>query len=212
VFPSQGPWLSSGIFIASIRRCAGHATIEDMTQSFIAEQWVPYPVELVFAFFANPTNLPHLMPPKLSTQIEDARIQPPPPRPVHPDAARRFQSVAAGVGSEILISFFPIPWVPRRISWMARITEFAWYSHFCDEQVRGPFASFHHRHGITAETRDGVEGTLVSDQVRFALPYGVLGRAGGVFVRRNLKKSFAYRQTRLPEILAAAAKQAVRRG
>jgi hypothetical protein len=40
----------------------------------------------------------------------------------------------------------------------------------------------------------------------------VLGRAGGVFVRRNLKKSFAYRQTRLPEILAAAAKQAVRRG
>ena len=67
-----------------------------MTQRFETSQWVAHPVELVFAFFANPTNLPHLMPRKLVTQIEDARIQPPPPRPVHPDPARRFLSVAAG--------------------------------------------------------------------------------------------------------------------
>jgi ligand-binding SRPBCC domain-containing protein len=60
--------------------------------------------------------------------------------------------------------------------------------------------------------RDGVEGTLVSDDVEFELPYGVLGRAAGVIVRRSLEKSFAYRQRRLPEILAAAARQAVRRG
>lgn len=183
-----------------------------MTQHFEQRQWVPYPVELVFAFFANPTNLPHLMPSKLQTQIEDARIAPPPPRPVHPDPARRYKSVAAGMGSEILISFFPVAWVPRRVSWMARITEFEWNSHFCDEQVRGPFTRFHHRHGIVAEVRDGVEGTLVSDDVEFELPYGVLGRAAGVFVLRKLEKSFAYRQKRLPEILAAAARQAVRRG
>jgi ligand-binding SRPBCC domain-containing protein len=182
-----------------------------MMQSFESQQWVPYPVELVFAFFANPTNLPHLMPAKLNTRIEDARIQPPPPRPVAVDPARRFKSVAAGTGSEILISFFPIPWVPRRVSWMARITEFAWNSHFCDEQVRGPFASFHHRHGIEAETREGIEGTLVSDKVEFTLPFGFIGQLGTVFVKANLKKSFAYRQKRLPEILAAASQQAVKR-
>jgi ligand-binding SRPBCC domain-containing protein len=182
-----------------------------MTQRFQTSDWVPFPVELVFAFFANPTNLPHLMPKRLETRIEDARLQPPPPRPVHPDPARRFKSVAAGVGSEILISFFPIPWVPRRVSWMARITEFAWNSHFCDEQVRGPFQHFHHRHGIVAEVREGVEGTLVSDSIEFELPYGGVGRMGGVFVRGNLEKSFAYRQKRLPEILAAAARQAVKR-
>jgi ligand-binding SRPBCC domain-containing protein len=182
-----------------------------MAQSFETRQWVPFPVELVFAFFANPTNLPHLMPANLETRIEDARIQAPPPRPVHPDPARRFQSIAAGKGSEILISFFPIPWIPRRVSWMARITEFAWNSHFCDEQIRGPFTNFRHRHGIEAEVQDGIEGTLVSDSIEYDLPFGVFGRIAGSFVRRNLAQSFAYRQKRLPEILAAAARQAVKR-
>jgi ligand-binding SRPBCC domain-containing protein len=182
-----------------------------MSQRFETRQWVPFPVELVFAFFANPTNLPHLMPSKLATQIEDAHIQPPPARPVHPDAARRFLSVAAGEGSEILVSFFPSPWIPGRVSWKARITEFVWNSHFCDEQVRGPFKNFHHRHGVEAEVRDGVEGTLVSDEIEYELPFGFLGRFAGAFVRRSLKQSFAYRQKRLPEILESAAEQAVKR-
>ncbi len=186
-------------------------TIYSMTQQFETRQWVPFPVELVFAFFANPANLPHLMPPRLKTRIEDVRSSAPPPRPVAQDPARRFLSVAAGAGTEILISFLPIAWVPRRLSWMARITEFAWNSHFCDEQVRGPFAGFRHRHGIQAEVRDGVEGTLVSDEIDFALPWGLLGRIGGLLVKRELKRTFAHRQRRLPEILAVADRQAARR-
>ncbi|MGA2673620.1 MAG: SRPBCC family protein [Terracidiphilus sp.] len=187
-------------------------TIDFMIQRFETSQWMPYPVELVFAFFANPANLPHLIPPVLGTRVEDARIQPPPPRPLHPDASRRYRSVAAGEGSEILVSFYPVRWFPRRASWMARITEFEWNSHFCDEQVRGPFALFRHRHGIRTEFRDGVEGTLVSDEIEYELPYGLLGRLGGGILRRKLAQSFAYRQKRLPEILAVAARQAVRQG
>jgi ligand-binding SRPBCC domain-containing protein len=94
---------------------------------------------------------------------------------------------------------------------MVRITEFAWNSHFRDEQVRGPFTAFRHRHGIQAEYRDGVEGTLVADEIEYALPFGFIGRLGGVLVRRQLERVFAYRQKRLPEILAAAARQAVKR-
>jgi ligand-binding SRPBCC domain-containing protein len=187
-------------------------SIEAMSELFETQQWVPYPVELVFAFFANPANLPYLMPRKLEARIEDARIVPPPPRPLAEDASRRFKSVAAGVGSEILISFYPIPWVPRRVSWLAAITEFEWNSHFSDAQMRGPFTAFQHRHGIEAEFRDGQEGTLVSDRVEYALPYGWLGRVAGGLVRRQLASSFAYRQKRLPEILAAAQRQAERRG
>ena len=183
-----------------------------MTQRFETRQWVPFPVELVFAFFANPTNLPHLMPRKLEMRIEDARVQPPPPRPVPLDPTRRFRSVAAGEGSEILISFFPIPWVPRRVSWMVRITEFVWNSHFCDEQVQGPFRSWKHRHGIVAETRDGVNGTLLSDDVEYSLPAGPLGSlANALFVRRQMEAMFAYRQKRVEEILPVALRQATRR-
>ena len=182
-----------------------------MPHRFETCQWVPYPVELVFAFFANPSNLPPLMPPILQTRIEDIRLQPPPARPLAEAPERRFQSVAAGRGTELHISFQPLAWIPRRVSWIARITEFEWNSHFCDEQVRGPFEHYKHCHWIAAEVRDGVEGTLVTDSIEFELPYGGVGQMGVGFVRANLKKSFAYRQKRLPQILAAAARQAVKR-
>ncbi|MGH9607047.1 MAG: SRPBCC family protein [Terracidiphilus sp.] len=181
-----------------------------MAERFETSQRVSYPIELVFAFFAAPQNLPHLMPPRLETRIEDARIQPPPPRPIAGDPARRFKSVAAGVGSEILISFYPIPWIPRRVSWMAKIVEFEWNRYFCDEQARGPFKLFRHRHGFEFEIREGREGTLLTDTVDFELP-AWLGRAGAALVRPRLAKAFAYRQKRLPEILAVVERQAARR-
>ena len=182
-----------------------------MSQSLTTQHWAPFPVELVFAFFANPSNLPHLMPPEQKVRVEDARLKPPPERPLAVDPGRRFRSLAAGEGSEILVSFRPVSWIPQRVSWLTRITEFAWNSHFCDEQVRGPFASFHHRHGIVAETREGIEGTLVSDEIEFDLPHGVWGRLAGPMARRRLESAFAYRQKRLAEILEAAARQAARR-
>ena len=80
-----------------------------MTGRFQTSQWLPFPVELVFAFFANPVNLPRLMPPRLETRIEDARIAPPPVRPVHPDPARRFLSVAAGRALRFSSAFIPSP-------------------------------------------------------------------------------------------------------
>jgi ligand-binding SRPBCC domain-containing protein len=182
-----------------------------MTQRFETSQWVPYPVELVFAFFSNPANLPHLMPLELKTRIEDARLTPPPAKPLSPDPARRFTSVSAGIGSEIIITFQPLRWVPKRIGWTARITEFVWNSHFTDEQITGPFASFHHRHGIEPQTQDGIEGTLVSDKIDFALPFGPLGTLASTFLRRQLTSQFTHRQQRLPTILEAVARQAVRR-
>ena len=182
-----------------------------MVQRFETDQWVPFPVELVFAFFANPSNLPHLVPAKQKARIEDLRLQPPPPRPVSADPARRFRSIAAGEGSEILISFRPLRWLPPRVSWLARIVEFEWNSHFADVQVRGPFQEFRHRHGVRAEVRDGVEGTVVSDNIEFAVPGGALGRLGEGLVRAQMAKGFAYRQSRLPEILAIVARQAAQR-
>jgi ligand-binding SRPBCC domain-containing protein len=183
-----------------------------MPQTLRTSQWTPFPVELVFAFFANPGNLPHLMPQWQQARIESSRLIAPPARPIAPDPALRFQSPAAGVGSEIAVSFRPVPGIPLRTGWLARITEFVWNSHFCDEQLQGPFASWKHRHGIAAEVRQDVNGTLISDEVEYALPLGPLGIvAHAVFVRRQMEATFAYRQLRLEEILPVAARQAARR-
>ena len=182
-----------------------------MKQHFEATQWVPFPVELVFAFFANPHNLPHMMPPELEARVEDVRLQPPPPRPVAVDPGRRFKSIAAGEGTEILVSFYPVRWFPQRLSWTARIVEFAWNSHFIDEQVRGPFKSFRHRHSIHAERHEGRDGTRVTDSVEFALPGGFLGGLLAGRIRKQLEQSFAFRHTKLPEVLAAASRQAAQK-
>jgi ligand-binding SRPBCC domain-containing protein len=181
-----------------------------MSEHFETEQWVAFPIELVFAFFANPQNLPHMMPPQVQARVEDVRLKPPGPRPVAADPARRFQSLAAGAGSEILISFKALRWLPR-VSWTARIVEFEWNSHFVDEMARGPFKTFRHRHGVATETRDGVEGTRVTDAIEYELPGGWLGKLAGGAVWKQMQQGFEFRHKRLPEVLAAAQGQAGRR-
>jgi ligand-binding SRPBCC domain-containing protein len=183
-----------------------------MPETLRSSQWTPHPIELVFAFFANPANLPHLMPKWQQAKIESSRLIAPPPRPVAADPERRFQSQAAGVGSEMVLSFRPFRGLPFRMSWLARITEFEWNDHFCDEQLKGPFATWKHCHRIVAETQDGVEGTRVTDEVEYTMPLGPLGAIGNeLMVRGIMESSFAFRKKRLEEILPVAARQAVRR-
>ncbi|MFC5864083.1 SRPBCC family protein [Acidicapsa dinghuensis] len=183
-----------------------------MRHTFSSEQWVPFPVELVFAFFANPANLPHLLPAWQRARVESSRLIAPPTRPVATDPALRFQSPAAGVGSEIVLSFRLMRGLFLRSRWLARITEFIWMSHFCDEQLSGPFAYWHHRHGITREVRESIDGTLVTDDVEYEPPMGPLGEfAHNSYIRPQLATLFAHRRKRLEEILPIAAAQSVRR-
>jgi ligand-binding SRPBCC domain-containing protein len=173
-----------------------------MEPQFEVSQWVPFSADLVFAFFTDPSNLPLLMPPRLEMRIEETDLQAPPARPAVSEMARRLPNVAAGAGSEFLVTFFPFPWLRKQVQWRVRITEFEWNSHFCEEQIEGPFRRFHHRHEIRPEVRRGVWGTLVTDTIDFALPLGPLGSLANGLVRRQLAESFAQRQKRLPEILA----------
>src|ERR1700704_5799181 len=106
-----------------------------MRAHFHAEKWLPQPVELVFAFFANPENLPRLMPKWQAARIEEASFRPPPPHPGTP----RYPGIAAGDGTRLTLSFRPFPYSPVRISWEAAIGHFIWNQQFCDTQLRGPF-------------------------------------------------------------------------
>ena len=169
---------------------------------FEAEQWVPHPVDVVFAFFADPNNLPPLMPRWQKARIEEARIVPPPPRPKPADPGRRFRSIAAGEGTELTISFRPIPFSPIRLPWEGVITEFAWNDHFCDEIRRGPFRYWRHCHRVTEEDRNGTLGTRIVDDVTYELPFTFLsGVANFLVAQRQMRSLFRYRQKRLEEIL-----------
>ncbi len=177
-----------------------------MPHTFQAEQWLPYDLPFVFAFFSNPENLPRLMPAWQKARIEEAAFAPPPARPA---GTPRLPGVVAGAGTRMTISFRAFPLSPVRLPWDAEITEFVWNEHFCDVQHRGPFRTWKHCHHLTPQTRPATSaseaptpGTLLRDHVEYTLPLGPLGRLANLLVmRRQLRATFQFRQRRTAELL-----------
>ncbi|MDS0258976.1 SRPBCC family protein [Haloarcula sp. S1CR25-12] len=64
---------------------------------------------------------------------------------------------------------------------------------FVDEQRAGVFGSLVHEH--TFEDCEG--GTLMRDSVRFAMPFGPLGKTGEPVARRRLQRLIDYHATAL---------------
>lgn len=62
---------------------------------------------------------------------------------------------------------------------------------FRDVLLRGPFAKWEHLHLIEPA---GADACVLTDEIRYRLPLGALGRWGGAaFTRRQLARMFAYR-------------------
>src|SRR6202162_2099971 len=171
-----------------------------MTHQVQFEQWMPVSMEHVFLFFANPRNLPRIMPPETRTELVHLKLVP--PAASAPEGATIDRNLLAGARSQIVTSFRVFPFLRFRAEWLAEITEFEWNHHFADVQKKGPFKSFHHRHELVAETRNGVIGTVVRDRITYKLGFGLLGKlAQRFFVRRQLRRTFEYRQQALERLL-----------
>lgn len=171
-----------------------------MRHTHHTEQWLPYPVETVFDFFANPENLPCLMPEWQQARIEHSTLAAAPWRPGtdHSSVA----SSAAGQGTRMTITFRPFPHAPFRVSWEAEITDFEWDNHFCDVQHRGPFTYWRHCHRLEPQSRGVLQGTLLQDHVEYELPLGPLGDlANRLFIQRQMESIFEYRQKLTAELL-----------
>ena len=174
---------------------AGRAEKQPRRQrlSFITEQWVPFPVKQVFAFFTDPLNLPRLMPPWQDARIDSLELH-------SPERARTPR--AAGRGSRILLSFRPVPLSPIRLHWLALIDDYMTDHHFCDLQVTGPFGYWRHCHLVRAEAHGDAEGTRITDVVDYQWLRGSVDRAidalGG---RLQMRQLFRYRQRQLLRLL-----------
>jgi len=164
--------------------------------SFHAEQWVPYPIEQVFAFFSDPVNLPRILPPAQRARIDQVRLVAPQDGPGNDGIG------GAGVGTEIEISLCPVPFLPVRAKWVARITGFARNQFFVDEQIRGPFKSWKHRHEFESLEQARLPGTMLRDIVEFEAGFGPFGKmAEALFIQRQLRGTFTHRQQALEPLL-----------
>jgi len=139
------------------------------------EQWVPRPLEEVFAFFSDAQNLDLLTPGFLHFQILTAD-----PIRIAPGATLQYKLRVHGV---------PVRWTTEIICWDPPHS-------FEDVQRSGPYRHWHHTHLF--EPADG--GTRMTDEVRYSLPFGLLGRAvHALIVRRDVERIFDYRYDRIRE-------------
>jgi ligand-binding SRPBCC domain-containing protein len=63
-----------------------------------------------------------------------------------------------------------------------------------------------HRHEFEAATREGVHGTIVRDDLRYALGPGILGAIpNALVVRRQLDSMFQFRQRAFDALVSSGA-------
>ncbi len=137
---------------------------------FHAEQFVPKPLEEVFSFFSRAENLQRLTPPWLHFRIVSVD-----PQPVRKGTLIRYS---------LRWRIFPIRWTTEICEWDPP-------NGFVDLQLKGPYKLWHHQHRFIGEAG----GTRIIDEVRYALPFGILGRMAHVLkVKKDVATIFAYRE------------------
>jgi ligand-binding SRPBCC domain-containing protein len=151
-----------------------------------AAQFLTYPPGQVFEFFTDAFRLQSLTPKWLHFSV----VTPPPIR------------IAAGTLIDYRLKIHGLP-----LRWQSRISVWEPPWRFVDEQTRGPYRRWHHQHEF--EPADG--GTVCRDTVDYKVHGGSL--INSLFVRPDLFKIFAFRQSKLRELFpdpnAASLKLAV---
>jgi hypothetical protein len=148
----------------------------DDGETLAFEQWVPRAPDDAFAFFCDPHNLERITPDFLRFRV----------------LATSTPRIERGTRIDYRLSLHGIP-----LRWRSRIDEWEPGRRFVDSQVRGPYARWHHTH--TFEPRDG--GTVLRDEIRYALPLGGLGAlVAGARVDRDVHAIFAYRRRKIAEL------------
>jgi len=119
---------------------------------------------------------------------------------------RKDPSMIEGAVNEFKVRLAPFIWR----TWLAEHRNIERGKGFVDDQRKGPFAYWSHRHAIVKNRG----GSILQDDIEYSLPMGVIGdMLGRRMVRSRLEKMFEWRSTRLArdldEVAARPAKKKV---
>lgn len=155
---------------------------------FVRESTIAATPEEVFRFHERPDAFQTLMPPWEPLQI-----------------VRAAGSLEPGAQAVLRGWMGPLP-----VEWVATHTEYDPPRMFADRQDVGPFAWWLHRHLCRA---DGQGGTVLRDEIEYALPLGLVGAwLGGWMIRRKLDRTFAYRHEATRKLLESESRAAATAG
>ena len=143
---------------------------------------IPVPVEELFAFHTEPSNLLRITPPGVRVEI--------------------MRHDVPGEDAVVELRVRPIPFLPFISSrWRMRFDIFDPPRRLADVQVSGPF-----RHWRQLREFIPIDGShsLLHDTVLYELPFGPLGRlVNSLFVARQIRRMFEHRQMATKHLLEA---------
>jgi ligand-binding SRPBCC domain-containing protein len=139
--------------------------------------FIPKPLQDVFPFFADATNLQQITPPWLNFRVVTAK-----PIEMKPGQMIDYRIRVRGFS----------------MKWRSEITVWEPPYRFVDEQIRGPYKVWHHEHIFTEQ--DGQ--TICEDKVDYAVLGGSL--INRFFVEPDVRRIFEYRRSRIREIFGFA--------
>jgi ligand-binding SRPBCC domain-containing protein len=135
-------------------------------------QTLPISLDDAWNFFSSPRNLEKITPGKMNIRIQ------------HISGSEKMYA-----GQLIRYKISVLPGITA--DWLTEITHVQEPHFFVDEQRFGPYALWHHQHSF----REVPVGVEMTDEVHYAIPYGILGRfAHWLFVKRELSTIFDYRR------------------
>jgi ligand-binding SRPBCC domain-containing protein len=140
-------------------------------------QRMPISLERAWDFFSHAKNLASITPEHLGLKFTNELF-----------------NEEAYPGQIITYKVRPLFGIP--LFWMTEITHVERLRYFVDEQRKGPYALWHHEHHFK-EIAGGVEMT---DIIHYRLPFGILGRIGAGFIRKQLNDLFVYRRKKINEL------------
>ena len=148
------------------------------THTISRTQVIKRPLKEVFAFFERPENLSLITPPSLGFTILS-------PQPI---------TMREGALIDYTIKIHGIP-----MHWTTMITEYDPPHRFVDVQIKGPYRFWNHTHTF----RETEEGTEITDEVKYIIPFGALGRLiNGLRIEKDLRDIFDYRKKVIEEYFA----------
>ena len=117
--------------------------------TFYKEQFVPSDMDTVFEFFSRPENLEKITPTSMGFNIIT-------PSPIE---------MKEGAIIDYTVKIMGVP-----MRWRTMITSYKKNEYFVDEQLKGPYSYWHHRHSF----KEVEGGVLIIDEITYALPIQAL--------------------------------------
>ena len=144
----------------------------------VYETWIDAAPEEVWPFFSSEKNLERLTPPFLNFHV----------------TGKSTEHMQAGTLIDYQLKLRGLP-----LNWRTRIVEWKEKTSFVDEQLKGPYQKWHHRHEFTSFAG----GTRMRDTVHFKVPFGWVGRlASLLIVMKEVETIFTYRNQIIGELYA----------